>query len=364
MAQPTIRQGSSNKEAVKQWQRVIGVTADGIFGSGTATATKNWQRAHGLTADGVVGPATWAKADSIPFPETTPTAQPLVATAQTPYGPMPVPAVVAPIPPVTSTGAYPTLRQGSSNKAAVAEWQRIVGVKDDGIFGSGTFTATKMWQKAHNLTADGVVGPVTWSVARASQVLASPNPIQTAAQVALPTYQTVAQALPAVLPQLPQAPVYAPASAPAGNPLMTAATQAFQQAVQAARPPVVTTAGGAFAQTQKPDYSAMTNMTATAVNPNSSQPYITPFVASPSSGGYPLPSLPNIPASASITLPGAGNISAQSHAAQQQAETAALLEKRKRLYYVAGGVGGVAVLGTVLYFSMRKPKIKSSTPAT
>jgi len=351
MAQPTIRQGSSNKEAVKQWQRVIGVTADGIFGSGTATATKNWQRAHGLTADGVVGPATWAKADAIPFPETTPAAQPLVATAQTPYGPMPVPAVVAPIPPVTSTSAYPTLRQGSANKAAVAEWQRIVGVKDDGIFGSGTFTATKMWQKAHNLTADGVVGPVSWSVARASQVLASPNPIQTAAQVALPTYQTVAQALPAVLPQLPQAPVYAPpaptytpASAPAGNPLMTAATQAFQQAVQAARPPVVTTAGGAFVQSP---------------SPKPPQPSI-------SSGGYPLPSLPSIPASAAITLPGLGNVAVQSQASQQLATTAADAQKRKRLYYVAGGVGGVAVLGTILYFSTRKPKIKSSgsTPTT
>src|SRR5690242_20677778 len=45
---------------VQRVQRIVGVTADGIFGKGTKRAVKRWQRRHGLTADGVVGPATWA----------------------------------------------------------------------------------------------------------------------------------------------------------------------------------------------------------------------------------------------------------------------------------------------------------------
>ena len=40
--------------------------------------------------------------------------------------------------------------------------QRIVGVKDDGLFGSDTKEAVKQWQKAHGLTADGAVGINTW----------------------------------------------------------------------------------------------------------------------------------------------------------------------------------------------------------
>ena len=40
--------------------------------------------------------------------------------------------------------------------------QRIVGVADDGLFGSATKEAVKAWQKAHGLTADGAVGLDTW----------------------------------------------------------------------------------------------------------------------------------------------------------------------------------------------------------
>lgn len=56
---PTIRKGSRG-EAVKAWQRVIGLNDDGNFGKGTEAATKQWQSSHGLKPDGVVGPDTWA----------------------------------------------------------------------------------------------------------------------------------------------------------------------------------------------------------------------------------------------------------------------------------------------------------------
>jgi len=62
---PTIRQGMSG-DAVRRWQAILGVTADGQFGPATAAATRAWQARHGLTADGVVGPATWGAAGGTP----------------------------------------------------------------------------------------------------------------------------------------------------------------------------------------------------------------------------------------------------------------------------------------------------------
>ena len=41
-------------------QRVVGTTADGIFGTATKAAVVAFQKAHGLVADGIVGPKTWA----------------------------------------------------------------------------------------------------------------------------------------------------------------------------------------------------------------------------------------------------------------------------------------------------------------
>ena len=42
-------------------QRVVGVTADGKFGSGTKEAVIVWQKEHGLVADGCVGLNTWKR---------------------------------------------------------------------------------------------------------------------------------------------------------------------------------------------------------------------------------------------------------------------------------------------------------------
>ena len=56
----TLRRGMKGDD-VKRMQKVLGVTADGDFGFGTAEAVKKWQRANGLTPDGIVGPKTQAK---------------------------------------------------------------------------------------------------------------------------------------------------------------------------------------------------------------------------------------------------------------------------------------------------------------
>lgn len=47
--------------ATRYIQMRVGATADGSFGNGTKIAVQNWQARHGLGADGVVGTATWNK---------------------------------------------------------------------------------------------------------------------------------------------------------------------------------------------------------------------------------------------------------------------------------------------------------------
>lgn len=55
---PTIKKGSKGK-AVKIWQIIIGVTADGVFGAVTDANTRKYQKEHGLSVDGIVGKNTW-----------------------------------------------------------------------------------------------------------------------------------------------------------------------------------------------------------------------------------------------------------------------------------------------------------------
>jgi len=53
-----LKKGSRGDD-VKTLQQFLGLTADGIFGSGTDASVKKWQKENGLSADGIVGPNTW-----------------------------------------------------------------------------------------------------------------------------------------------------------------------------------------------------------------------------------------------------------------------------------------------------------------
>ena len=57
---PMLRKGMGG-DAVKVWQIIAGVTADGDFGSRTLDATVDFQTAHGLDGDGIVGQKTWTE---------------------------------------------------------------------------------------------------------------------------------------------------------------------------------------------------------------------------------------------------------------------------------------------------------------
>lgn len=47
--------------ATRYIQMRVGASVDGSFGNGTKVAVQNWQARHGLGADGIVGGSTWSK---------------------------------------------------------------------------------------------------------------------------------------------------------------------------------------------------------------------------------------------------------------------------------------------------------------
>ena len=152
-----LKQGSTGSEVeqVQFWLSTLAqyessipsVTVDGVYGSGTAAAVRAFQRLYGLTVDGIVGLTTWTELydqfRSIQSDNGTPNAYP-----GTP------------------------LREGSSgqNVRLVQFWLKIArtvytslaNVTVDGKFGAGTAAAVQRFQRYFGLTADGVVGRTTW----------------------------------------------------------------------------------------------------------------------------------------------------------------------------------------------------------
>jgi peptidoglycan hydrolase-like protein with peptidoglycan-binding domain len=61
--------------------------------------------------------------------------------------------------------AAPTIHPGDQG-AAVKTLQRLLGLKPDGIYGSGTEDKVRSFQKSHHLNVDGIVGAGTWSALR------------------------------------------------------------------------------------------------------------------------------------------------------------------------------------------------------
>lgn len=142
---PTIRKGSRGATVAK-WQRMIGVTADGNFGSGTDAATRTWQLAHGLTPDGVVGVASWAEAlktttpagmlalewnqvsAEIPAPPAPPTVIPPVAGAM-PIGDAQVAVTFTKPGATTATKATVTPMQSGvlGNLGTMPTWAKVLG---------------------------------------------------------------------------------------------------------------------------------------------------------------------------------------------------------------------------------------------
>jgi len=135
---------------VRDAQRMLGVSADGVIGPVTGRAIRAFQAAHGLVVDGDVGRLTWdALASAEHASEAAATAAANAAAA------------------AASAGA-PVVREDSvlqqatpSDSADVSALQQALGISVDGTFGPDTTAAVEAFQSAHGLTPDGVVGPDT-----------------------------------------------------------------------------------------------------------------------------------------------------------------------------------------------------------
>jgi peptidoglycan hydrolase-like protein with peptidoglycan-binding domain len=165
-ASTVLKTGSRGSEVAGMQQRLINLgylsgRADGIFGPATAGAVKNFQRVNGLTVDGIAGPNTLNAlygANAKPAGSSTPSGGGSGNTGST-------------TPPAVSTGTTPiqrVLRRGDRGSDVAALQNRLNALKynagtPDGIFGAATENAVRTFQRAKGLTADGIVGSKTIS---------------------------------------------------------------------------------------------------------------------------------------------------------------------------------------------------------
>lgn len=132
-----------------------GGSVNGVFDESTAQAVRRFQQVAGLDADGIVGGATWNRL----FPSNEPVAPPAN------------PDLTAPRRVETAAPAsteFPILRRGATGESVRGLQSRLraIGVYDgevDGVFGAGTEEAVKAAQQKFGLEADGIVGGATWA---------------------------------------------------------------------------------------------------------------------------------------------------------------------------------------------------------
>ncbi|MCL2052214.1 MAG: peptidoglycan-binding protein [Lachnospiraceae bacterium] len=126
------------------WQ----IAADGIFGNGTRDAVMAFQRIFGLTVDGIVGPITWNRL-----------MQEANITTQTPQIP-PFPGTNLG---VGSSGTNVRLIQEALNTLAPFYQGRLWMLTVDGMYGNMTRDAIYAFQSIFGLPLTGVVNEATWN---------------------------------------------------------------------------------------------------------------------------------------------------------------------------------------------------------
>jgi len=122
---------------------------DGVFGQVTERAVREFQRLFGLPADGIIVPQTWGRiieeGNSIGggTPPTTPP----------PYPGAPLR--------VGSRGNDVIVLQKKLNEVA-QRYPTVPSLTADGVFGPLTQRSVMEFQRLFGLTPDGIVGPLTW----------------------------------------------------------------------------------------------------------------------------------------------------------------------------------------------------------
>ncbi len=129
---------------------------DGIFGPQTEAAVRSFQQIFGLTADGIIGKATWYRLVRL-YVGVNSLAE-LESEGQTFY------AVNWQDPGMLQQGARgQSVRQLQFMLRVLAEYtDQIPPTEQDGIFGPRTREAVVAFQRFAGLEPDGIVGPNTW----------------------------------------------------------------------------------------------------------------------------------------------------------------------------------------------------------
>ena len=155
---------------------------DGIYDSDEIAAVKEFQRVNGLKADGIAGldtqrmlysgfaipkPTATPKATATPKKTATPKATATSKKTATPKPTATPKKTATPKPTATpAVGTYTLLKKGSRGNSVTQLQQRLISLHyltgtADGIYGTGTESAVKAFQKANGLTADGIAGSAT-----------------------------------------------------------------------------------------------------------------------------------------------------------------------------------------------------------
>lgn len=155
---------------------------DGIYDSDEIAAVKEFQRVSGLKADGIAGldtqrmlysgfampkPTATPKATATPKKTATPKATATPKKTATPKPTATPKKTATPKPTATpAVGTYTLLKKGSRGNSVTQLQQRLISLHyltgtADGIYGTGTESAVKAFQKANGLTADGIAGSAT-----------------------------------------------------------------------------------------------------------------------------------------------------------------------------------------------------------
>ncbi len=144
---------------------VPSVEIDSSFGSGTRAAVIAFQRLAGLTVDGIVGVQTWntlvkAYQDTLEVDVPTVSYMPEYPGTSLRVG---------------STGENVRIIQNALNVVSQAVGNLSL-IQVDGIFGSGTESAVRYYQSNNDLDADGIVGRLTWNSIRSQYTSIRSNP--------------------------------------------------------------------------------------------------------------------------------------------------------------------------------------------
>ncbi|MDO4568676.1 MAG: peptidoglycan-binding protein [Clostridia bacterium] len=134
------------------------LNADGIFGANTEAAVKKYQQIFNLTQDGIVGRATWYSMARLYVGLLR--LSELNSLGQTLYG------ISWQYPDAISRGDRgPKVEHMQYMLAVIGEfYDAVPPLTPDGIYGELTYEAVVAFQRMTGLKADGIVGPMTWDM--------------------------------------------------------------------------------------------------------------------------------------------------------------------------------------------------------